>query len=136
MIQYLRPKNILLIIDNFEHLLDGTTLLLSILKEAPGIKILVTSQRRLSYQAAHILELKGLPFPEEYDSQWKKFEAVELFLERAKRNQPDFRVKNKDVPHLISICRTVNGLPLGLELAAAGSDSTPVNILPANFSLI
>ena len=74
----------------------------------------------MSYQAAHILELKGLPFPEEYDSQWKNFEAVELFLERAKRNQPDFCIKNKDVPHLIKICKAVNGLPLGLELAAAG----------------
>ena len=120
LIDFLRPKNMLLIIDNFEHLLDGTTLLLSILKEAPGIKILVTSQRRLSYQAAHILELKGLPFPEEFDSKWMKYEAVELFLERAKRNQPNFQIKNKDVPHLINICKTVDGLPLGLELAAAG----------------
>lgn len=120
LIDFLRAKNMLLIIDNFEQLLDGTTFLLAILREAPGIKILVTSQRRLSYQAAHILDLKGLPYPEEYDSQWMNFEAVELFLARAKRNQPGFRVENKDIPHLIQICKTVDGLPLGLELAAAG----------------
>lgn len=120
LIDFLRSKNMLLIIDNFEHLLDGTTLLLEILQAAPGIKILVTSQRRLSYQAAHILELKGLPFPEEYEARWDKYEAIGLFLERAKRNQPNFRIKNRDVPHLIHICKTVDGLPLGLELAAAG----------------
>jgi diguanylate cyclase (GGDEF)-like protein len=119
-IDSLRTQNAILIIDNFEHLIEGTTFLLDILKEAPGIKVIVTSQRRLSYQAAHVLELKGLPYPEEDDSHWEGFDAVELFISRAKRNQPDFKVTNKDVPDLIRICKAVDGLPLGLELAAAG----------------
>ena len=69
LVHYLQEKNTLIVIDNFEHLLDGTTFLLDILREAPGVKIIVTSQQRLSYQAAQTLELNGLPYPEESDAE-------------------------------------------------------------------
>jgi diguanylate cyclase (GGDEF)-like protein len=108
------------VIDNFEHLLDGTILLLELLREAPGLKIVVTSQKRLSYQASQTLELKGLPYPSEGDANWEHFPAIELFLDRARRNQPDFRMAAEDIPCLMRICQSVAGLPLGLELAAAG----------------
>ena len=117
-IETLKTKNSLLIIDNFEHLLEGTTFLLEILRQAPGIKILVTSQSRLSYQAAQNLVLKSLPYPKMDDANWRTFDAVELFITRAKRNQPDFQVTERDRPDLIRICEAVDGLPLGLELAA------------------
>ncbi len=120
LINDLREKNILLVIDNFEHLLDGTTFLLEILRDAPGVKMLVTSRQRLSYQAANHLELKGLPYPEGGDPTWQNFAAVELFLDRARRNQPKFHLADEDIPHLSSICKLVDGLPLGLELAASG----------------
>jgi len=117
-IETLKTKNSLLIIDNFEHLLEGTTFLLEILRQAPGIKILITSQCRLSYQAAQNLVLKSLPYPKMGDANWRAFDAVELFITRAKRNQPDFQVTERDRPDLIRICEAVDGLPLGLELAA------------------
>jgi len=119
-IQALQSRNSLLIIDNFEHLLDGTTFLLEILRESPGIKMIVTSQRRLSYQAAHTLDLEGLPFPQENDLNWKDFDAIKLFATRAKHSRPGFRLSEHDASYLIRICKAVNGLPLGLELAAVG----------------
>ncbi|MFC1996549.1 diguanylate cyclase domain-containing protein [Chloroflexota bacterium] len=119
-IKALQSKNLLLIIDNFEHLLAGTPYLLEILNDAPGIKILITSQRRISYQAAHICELKGLPYPKRVDRQWRSYDAVRLFITRAKQNQPDVEIDEQCAPHLVQICDTVDGLPLGLELAAAG----------------
>ena len=120
LLDHLRSQEALLIIDNFEHLIEGTSFILNILHEAPKLKIIVTTQRRLSTQAAHLMELKGLPYPGDFDSAWENFDAVELFVARAKQNHPDFRITNRDVPHLIRICKLVDGSPLGLELAAAG----------------
>jgi diguanylate cyclase (GGDEF)-like protein len=90
------------------------------LREAPGVKMIVTSQRRLSYQEVQTLELSGLPYPKEVDPDWQKYPAVELFLDRVKRSQADYHVTDVDIPHLIKICQFVDGLPLGLELAGAG----------------
>ena len=120
LLDHLRTKKALIIIDNFEHLIEGTSFILNILHESPGIKIIVTTQRRLNTQAAHLLELRGLPYPDDSDSNWEDFDAVELFVTRAKQNHPDFKITNRDVPHLIRICKLVDGSPLGLELAAAG----------------
>ena len=71
-------------------------------------------------QAVQTLELSGLPYPKDFEPDWQDYPAVELFLDRAKRSRADYHVKAADIPHLLKICRFVDGLPLGLELAAAG----------------
>ncbi len=119
--KHLHNKNALLIIDNFEHLLDGSSLLLQILRQEPDIKILVTSQRRLNFQAACLLQLRGLPYPDFDDRlNFNNYAAVKLFISRANRWAPGLQINDEDIPHLIRICQLVDGLPLGIELAAAG----------------
>ena len=117
----LANMNALLIVDNFEHLLDGSTLLLKILRQAPQVKIVVTSQRRLNFQAACLLQLRGLPYPEGDDPvDFHDYAAVKLFISRANRGAPGCQITDDDIPHIIRICKMVDGLPLGIELAAAG----------------
>ncbi len=64
LLDYLRPKRVLLVVDNFEHLLEGANLLSDILRHAPGITLLVTSRARLNLQEEWVYELQGLPFPD------------------------------------------------------------------------
>ena len=119
--KHLQNKNALLIIDNFEHLLEGSTLLLKILQRAAQIKIVVTSQRRLSFQAACLLQLRGLPYPLDGDlHNFHNYAAVKLFVARANRGSPGYQITEGDILHIIRICKMVDGLPLGIELAAAG----------------
>ncbi|HBX71039.1 MAG TPA: hypothetical protein DEH25_17100 [Chloroflexi bacterium] len=121
LIDHLRTKTTLLIVDNFEHLLDGSQLLLEILHKAPYLKILVTSQRRLSYQAAYNLDLRGLPYPQDipHTPNIQDYAAVKLFLARGNRVYSGYQPEDTDLPYIAKICQLVDGLPLAIELAAA-----------------
>ncbi len=120
LIRFLRPLRTLLVIDSIECHLDQAGLILEILQQATGVKFLVTSRQRLHYQAATLLELKGLSYPAEAnDSNAVNFPAVRLFLSRAARIQAGFAVTERDLLNIIQICRAVDGLPLAIELAAA-----------------
>jgi predicted ATPase/DNA-binding SARP family transcriptional activator len=135
LLDYLRQKRVLLLLDNFEHLLAGpergqdvhgpgeaTTLLTDILRAAPDVKILVTSRARLSLQAEQLLPVPGLRFPEspaEVASGVARYSAVELFLTSARRAQPDFGPTADDLVHVARICSLVQGMPLAILLAAA-----------------
>jgi diguanylate cyclase (GGDEF)-like protein/PAS domain S-box-containing protein len=120
LLDHLKPMRTLLVLDNFEHQVDNTGLLLDILGSAPGIKILVTTQRRLDYQSACIYELSGLPFPENnWDENANEYPAVQLFLTRAIRSRSGFTSTEENLPQIVRICKLVEGLPLGVELAAA-----------------
>jgi predicted ATPase/DNA-binding SARP family transcriptional activator len=120
LIQYLRQKELLLILDNFEHLLDGAEMVADLLVSAPKIKILVTSRGRLNLRPEHLFEVHGMPIPaaREYEKM-SDFDIVQLFQQSANRIQADFSVSEEDKPHLIHICRLVGGIPLGVELAAS-----------------
>jgi predicted ATPase/DNA-binding SARP family transcriptional activator len=120
LMNYLNEKEMLLVMDNFEHLVAGAGLLVEILQCAPQIKILVTSRERLGLQEEWVLDLQGLPFPENEDSlQIENYSAVQLFLQRAQQVGADFWLRFLDKPAVTRICRLVEGLPLGIELAAA-----------------
>ncbi len=118
---YLReifPKTLLLL-DNFEHLLDGADLAHELLTRAPEIKILVTSREQLHLDWERIVDLEGLDFPRaDETAELEKITAVELFIERARRAFPRFPVK-AELADAARICRLVEGHPLALELAAA-----------------
>jgi predicted ATPase/transcriptional regulator with XRE-family HTH domain len=117
---YLRQKRLLLILDNLEHLLDGVDLLADLLQQAPAIKLLVTSRERLNLRGEWVFEVQGLPVPPSNASDpLETYSAARLFLESAQRAQVGFEVTPAEQPAVARICRLMEGLPLGIELAAA-----------------
>lgn len=117
---YLANKKMLLVMDNFEHLRDGAPLLNDLLQRAPGLKILVTSRERLNLEGEWGIEIFGLSFPwDEKEKDLEGYSAVQLFLSSARRVSSHFTLADSDRPALVRICRRLEGMPLGIELAAA-----------------
>jgi predicted ATPase len=128
LLDYLREKNILLIMDNFEHLLagpepgrgDGAGLVTDVLQTAPEVKILATSRARLNVQGEHLFHLGGMDYPDwETPEDALQYSAVKLFLQSARRVEPGFDLAAADLKYIARICRLVGGMPLGIVLAAA-----------------
>lgn len=117
---FLLDKQIFLILDNFEHLLDGAGLVTEILQAAPHVHILVTSRQRLAQHGETIFHLGGMDFPEwETPQDALQFAAVKLFVNSAQRAQPGFELTEDNLDYVAQICRLVQGMPLGIVLAAA-----------------
>lgn len=119
LLNYLVTKQALLVLDNLEHLLDGVELFAEMLKCAPGVKLLITSRERLNLQSEWVFEVQGLPVP--VTSQVKHPEAyssLALFVQCARRAKADFELRGGDLLPVVRICQMVEGLPLGIELAA------------------
>jgi predicted ATPase/DNA-binding SARP family transcriptional activator len=117
----LRSLKTLLVLDNFEQLQGETRFLVEILQQAPGVKFLLTSRERLNYQSACQFDIQGLPYPQDAQATGaKNYPAVQLFLARAVHSRSGFFVNEKNLCLILEVCRLVDGLPLGIELAAAG----------------
>jgi predicted ATPase len=122
----LRDKRALLVLDNFEHLVFAAGMLAEVLKHCPNLKLLVTSRERLNLSAEWVYGLEGLRYPKspfirgdvEQSVNWGDFDAVRLFVQRARRSRCDFDPQGH-LLHILKICRLVDGSPLGIELAAA-----------------
>jgi predicted ATPase/DNA-binding SARP family transcriptional activator len=122
-LDYLRQKKMLLVLDNFEHLLDGVEIVADILGAAPAVQILSTSRERLHLHGEQVYPIHGLEFPDwETPADAQRYTAVQLFLQSAWRVQPDFTMESEDLTYLTRICSLVGGMPLGLELAAGWVD--------------
>jgi len=120
LLRYLCEKELLLVLDNLEHLLAGAGLLTDILQHAPGVSILATSRERLNLQGEWVVEVAGLQVPEaDQIADIEEYSAVALFLQSARRVQTDFVLSAAETPAVARICRLVTGMPLGIELAAA-----------------
>lgn len=120
LVNYLRSKQMLLILDNFEHLMEGVGLVGRILQAAADVKILVTTRERLKLAEEQLYPLQGLAFPEwETPANARNYAAVQLFEMSARRVSPGYELAAGDLPHLTRICRLVEGMPLGIVLAAA-----------------
>lgn len=125
-LHYLQDKQILLVLDNFDHLLDGAELLPEILQCTPAVDLIVTSREPLELHEEWLYRLEGLEMPAQSevvidhsaDSLIETYSAAQLFVQRAHRAHARFQLTDKDIPALIRICQLVNGAPLGLELAA------------------
>ncbi len=115
----LRGRELLLILDNLEQLLDQADWLSELLIQAPDVKIVATSRTRLDLQAEHVFPLDGLPVPPVGSPVPEASAAVELFMRCAHRVRPHFALTPTDADAVMRICRMVQGLPLGIELAAA-----------------
>lgn len=125
LLTYLHHQHMLLVLDNFEHLLDSVDLLSDIITLAPEIKLLVTSREALNVQEEWRYALGGLSVPTGRDlREMERASAVQLFVERARRIQPDFSLATER-ESILQICRLVDGMPLALELAAAWVGALP-----------
>jgi predicted ATPase/DNA-binding SARP family transcriptional activator len=121
LLDFLRPKKILLVLDNFEHLIKDVVLLSTMLRAAPGLKLLVTSREALGLQEAWFYPLTGLSVPrDEQDRSAHEHEhdAVRFFMQCARRTQPTFAFATERSA-VVRICQLVEGMPLAIELAAA-----------------
>ncbi len=117
---YLREKQLLLLLDNFEHLIAGARIVANILAGAPEVKILTTSRKRLRLQAEWTFAVTGLPVPENgHIEAAGTYGAAELFLQSARRVQPGFAPSPEELRAIVRVCKLVDGMPLALELAAA-----------------
>jgi len=112
-------RSLLLVLDNLEHLLDGAGLVAEVLAASAGSCVLVTSQTPLDFQGEVRFEVRGLSYPTEPVATLEGFDAVTLFLRSARRAHPQFVASEADHTGIVRLCRLLEGLPLGLELAAA-----------------
>jgi len=120
LLDYLRAKSLLLILDNFEHVTDGAPLVADLLAEAPGVKIVVTSRARLDLQGEHLFHLAGMELPASATSPGALDNAaIRLFVQGARRVRPGYEPDAADLKQIVRICRLVEGMPLGILLAAA-----------------
>ena len=120
---FLSDKALLIILDNFEHLMDGMGYLTAMLEAAPHLKLLVTSREMLHAQEEWLLPVERLPFPAEDDAVGvdagpEAYDAVMLFVQRARQAQPGFSFADER-KSVLRICRLTDGFPLAIELASA-----------------
>jgi predicted ATPase/Tfp pilus assembly protein PilF len=120
LLDWLRPRHLLLVIDNFEQIPAAAPLLVEILQAAPQVVILITSREPLGVQAEDLIHVTGLSFPASaQEAEASHFAAVRLFVDRAYRIDKRFHLNEENVADVVRICRLVAGQPLALELAAA-----------------
>ncbi len=126
MIDFLCPLSVLLIFDNFEHIVDGVGLVSDILASAPNVKILATSRETLNLQEEWLYQVKGMPFPEAERADLARYDAVQLFVQSARRTQSDFSL-DAEQQTVLRICQLVEGMPLALEMTAAWLKRLPIH---------
>jgi predicted ATPase/DNA-binding CsgD family transcriptional regulator len=133
----LRERQVLLLLDNFEHLLPAALLVSSLLAVAPGLKILVTSRAPLGIYGEHLCPLSSLSLPDPRNlpsvEDLVKYEAIHLFVERAGAVQPEFTLRAENSADVVKICLRLDGLPLAIELAAARLHRLPLAEMAALF---
>jgi len=118
---YLGDKNILLVLDSFEHLVGLAELLQRIHVQADRVKFLITSRHRLQLQGEWVLNIRGMKQPggvPKTVDEIKAYSAVDLFIQCARRAHADFQVTEQDLDAITRLARLLDGSPLGLELAA------------------
>ncbi len=118
LVDYLRERQMLLVLDNFEHLIEGAELISTILTQVAGVRILVTSRESLKLHEEWQWNVKGLRFPSAEEGQGgETYSALRLFTERTAQLSPEFQL-NEHRAAVTRICQLVEGIPLAIEMAA------------------
>jgi predicted ATPase/class 3 adenylate cyclase/Tfp pilus assembly protein PilF len=121
--EHLAARDLLLVLDNFEQIVEAAPFVDGLLGVAPRLKVLITSRvpLRLYGEQEYAVDPLGLPAEDEAVGlgELKQYDAVTLFIERARAVRPDFSVTNENAPAVAEICVRLDGLPLAIELAAA-----------------
>ena len=127
---------LLLVIDNFEHLLPGGVAELeTLLSAAPGLVCVITSREALaaSWEWRYAVEELAFPASAE-DSDLGSYAAVQLFLQLARRTRPRYAIQRAELPDVVRICQLVGGMPLGIEIAAAHVGRLPCALIADNLA--
>jgi predicted ATPase/class 3 adenylate cyclase len=118
LIDFLSTREVLLILDNCEHVIDACAALTDqILERCPDVTVLATSREAMDLHGEQVHPVSPLPMPA--DDLAETSDAVQLFCERAAAVRPDFVMSPLDAPDIADICRRLDGIPLAIELAAA-----------------
>lgn len=123
---YLHDKTLLLVLDNFEHLLAAATWVTDLLQSAPRLRVLITSRARLNVAVEQLFPLGGLPLPpvttDATAANPAAYGAVQLFCQRARLVEPNFTLTAANQDAVIQLCHWLAGMPLAILLAAAWSE--------------
>ena len=123
LLEHLRDRHALLLLDNFEHVLSAAPLVRELLAGAPRLKLLVTSRAPLGVPEERVYSIPPLELPDRLQhatlSELGETEAIRLFVDRARIAQPNFDLSDANVEPVVELCVRLDGLPLALELAAA-----------------
>jgi len=126
-LDYLRDRRLLLILDTCEHVLDAcATLIQAIVRDAPGVQFLATSRQSLDTPGEHTFQIQPLPVPHSDEAAFLGGDAVELFALRAAAALPGFALTSANSGDVIRLCRRLDGIPLAIELAAVQLRVLPI----------
>jgi predicted ATPase len=132
----LSESDALLVLDNYEHLLEGAALVTHLVHHCPRLRLLLTSRERLNLEGEHVFALQGLPVavdvPDPAAAGYQ--DAVRLFVQRAMRTAPGFSLGRDNLHHVVRICALVEGSPLAIELAAGLTRVLPVGEIVAEIA--
>lgn len=131
--EYLAEREMLLVLDNFEHLLPAAIQLPELLAAAPGLRLLVTSRVALPLRRQQTIRLSPLPVPDPATplplEELAQIPSVALFVERARAQRPDFVLSERTASPVVELVRLLDGLPLALELAAGQTQVLPLPVI-------
>ncbi len=123
LLDYLATRQLLLIMDNFEHILDGVELVVEVLEAAPQVKVLATSRERLNLRSETIFGVEGMSYPDLQASSNgdppESYSAIRLLQQQAHLIQPDFTLDQAEMAEAIQLCHLVRGIPLAIVLATS-----------------
>lgn len=124
LIDYIKDREMLLIFDNCEHVINAAAILAyKLISNCPGLKIIATSREALRCEGEKIFQVSSLKYPESEKKisteTLNKYESARLFIERATSSNPHFSIKDEDTAAIAGICNKLEGIPLAIELAAA-----------------
>ncbi len=139
--EYVRPKRMLLILDNFEQVVEAAPLIADLLTVAPEVKALATSREVLHVYGEHDYPVPALALPDVHHlptsqalSFYTRFAAIQLFRERAHAAKSDFQLTPENAADIARICAWLDGLPLSIEMAAAQAKWQPIDRLLAQLT--
>ncbi|MCA9903635.1 MAG: hypothetical protein KC547_07245 [Anaerolineae bacterium] len=123
LLDHCRDRALLLVLDNFEHLLEASSVVLLLVQTAPKLKLLTTSREKLNLKGETVIALSGMHFPDGGASDSIiEYDAARLFVQTARHVRPHFQLKPGDDEYLARICQQTAGMPLALVLAAGWVD--------------
>ncbi len=118
---FLESRHLLLLLDNFEHVLDAATDIGALVQALPDLKVVVTSRERLNLAAEQEFPLHPLEVPATIEDDPSTYPSVQLFVQRARAANPDFSLNRANRAAVAELCTRLDGLPLAIELAAGRS---------------
>lgn len=141
LLAYIGQDRLLLVLDNYEQLIEGRSVVARLVDDCPNTSVIVTSRERLNLAAEGVYALAGLPVPADTDVGLAKIDeagtlaSVRLFVQRARRVALTFQLTPETAADVVAICRTVEGSPLGIELAAAWVGMMPLGDIANELSV-